>query len=192
MLRARVLIGAITSILVIGGVAAGSASAASEFIAGTTGASLVAKALETQVLTTKAGEVKCPALKASAGKTSGPKASTLTITIHYEECTVIGFPATVSSAEYELNAEIGPVTPKNVKILKAITISSSACTITVPAQTVGEVHYKNGTGIEVLPNPNITGITSSGKGLVCSYASESNGTLVGKSLISAAGGLEWV
>jgi hypothetical protein len=194
MLRVRTIGLALVAVLAMSAVAAASASA-HEFVATASGETITGSAKENQVFTTKAGKVTCTALKVTSGKTTGTKAKTQVATIGYEKCTAFGLEAKITAAEYEFNAEIGPGTPKNVKILKAITITAPLCTVTVPVQTVGEVTYKNvtsGTKKEIELVPNVTGITSSGSGLACSYASESKGTYTGTSLVSVPNSIEWL
>ncbi len=157
-----------------------SASAALEFTATAMG-SLAGSAMSNQIFTTSAGTVECTGLKLSAGEAE-LKASSQNATIKYEGCTAFGFVgAEISPAEYEfkINGE--------VKILKAITIkATSACTSTVPAQTVKTVKYINrivGGKMVVEIETAVTGIESSGKGFLCEYATEKKGTYTGTSLV---------
>jgi hypothetical protein len=146
-------------------------------------ASLKGSADATNVFTTAAGKVECTTLSVlNASTVLG--ALTLKATVDYSGCTAFTFPATITPAEYEFNAD-GTAT-----ILKEIKINATGCEVKVPVAgnaNLSTIAYKNnGTG--VLVEPNVKGITSSGTGFACTYASENKGTYVGNSHVTAASG----
>jgi len=169
---------AIMAVLAVGAVAA-SASAA-EFHS-TKEAALKGKALNSQVFVTKAGTVTCGKLTAEGTVPTG-SSTTQEATVKYSECTVYGFIAVkISPALYLFMAN------ETVDILMPITIETTGCVDTVPAQSgLGTIKYENNRGkLKILAT--VTGITSSGKGSTCEYAEEHEGTYNGNSEVEAAG-----
>lgn len=171
---------ALVAIFALAAVVSASASAAS-FLATKTG-KLTGEKLQTQVFKTKGGTVECTTLKVSSGEVTELMTETQLATIKYENCTAYGIvKAEISPAEYLFmaNGEVG--------IKKAITIKATGCEITVPAQTVSSVAYKNsGEGIEIVPS--VTNIESSGTGITCTYSTEKEGTYKGTSFTELEGG----
>ncbi|HEV7942217.1 MAG TPA: hypothetical protein VGP17_05390 [Solirubrobacteraceae bacterium] len=179
MQRTRVGFLVAAAALALSGVLAGTAGA-EEFVASKTG-KLTDTALETQVFKTKAGSISCTKLKGT-GTVSETTTETQTTSIQYEDCTAFGIiSASISLAEYLFMAN------GEVKILKTIEIKAPGCEITVPAQTVSSVAYKNrGVGIEIVPS--VTKIESEGKGSFCAYAKEKEGTYKGTAFTELEGG----
>jgi hypothetical protein len=62
------------------------------------------------------------------------------------------------------------------------------CTINFPAQTVSKLTYANKPVGKIEISAAVTKIKSSGSGLACTYAEESNGTMEGNSLLELTGG----
>lgn len=164
--------------------AAFATSAMAHSFSATAMSSVKASADATNVFTTAAGKVECTKLSVTSGSTV-LNALTLTATVQYTGCTAFGLSATISPAQYEFNAD-GTAT-----ILKEITIKATLCEVKVP--TAGNsglktIAYKQNGASAVLVEPNVTGITSSGTGTACKYASENKGTYTGNSHVTAASG----
>jgi hypothetical protein len=176
--------GALVIVLALSAIGAASASAA-EFTASATG-SITAKALENQVFTTNGGTVTCTGLSAS-GTIESTAATGQHVTVNYSGCTAFGFATVdISAATYTFTADT------TVHIYNPITITptffgSSMCTVTVPAQTVGPVHYSNAGSNNIRINPTVTGIKYTSTGGSCGSSGE-NGTYTGDSEASRVGG----
>jgi hypothetical protein len=158
------------------------------FGSSTTG-KLTSKALATQVFKTSAGNVECTALHLTSGTVETTKAMHQIVTVQYTGCTAFGSSATVSPAKYLFSAD------NRVNLLATITIKATACLATVPSaknQNLETIKYSN-TNKEIIIEPNVGGITSSGEGTACNYAEESKGTYTGNSLVAleSGGTLEW-
>jgi hypothetical protein len=147
---------------------------------------ILGKALATQKFLTHAGLIECTSLTAHGTVTSLKTLKQVAI-ISYSGCKAFGIAAKVSPAEYEFNAD------GSVVVLKTITVTATGCTVTVPGgQTLSTLTYTNKPAGEIEIVPNVTGITSSGVGAACEYASESVGTYTGASLTQLDGGsLTW-
>ena len=143
-------------------------------------AALKGKALQTQVFKTKAGSVECSTLAITSG-TSSLSSLTLSDTVQYSGCKAFGLTATVSPADYELNAD------GSVDLVAEVAIKAIGCVVMIPPQTLGGLAYKD-SGSEVVIEPKVTGITSEGLGAACAYLKESKGTYTGNSSLSIAGG----
>ena len=146
-------------------------------------ASLKGSADATQVFKTTAGNVECTKVAVSSGSTV-LTIKTVKAIVNYTGCTAFGLSATVSPADYVFDAD------GTASVMKEITIKAIGCEVKVPISGNANLHTvkfkNNGTG--VLLEPTVVGITSSGTGAACTYASESKGTYVGNSHVSAAGG----
>jgi hypothetical protein len=159
-------------------------SLAEQFESSTTG-TLSVEALTTQKVAVNAGSVECKKLSASSGE--APSATIIaTVTIKPEECTAFGFlAATVSPAEYKF------VLGGYVALGNTVTVELTGCTVTIPAQVMTGVSFKNVThggkaAIEVTPD--MKDIESSGTGSLCAYATEGSGTYSGSFVLSLPGG----
>jgi hypothetical protein len=151
-------------------------------------ASLKGSADATQVFKTTAGNVECTKVAVASGLTV-LTLKTIKAIVNYTGCTAFGLSATVSPADYVFDAD------GTASMMKEVTIKATGCEVKVPIAgnlNLHTVKYKNnGTG--VLLEPNVVGITSSGTGAACTYASESKGTYAGNSHLSAGSGdtQEW-
>lgn len=175
----------VATVLAFSVMVVGNASAALEFKSSAMG-ELVGIAMENQVFTTKAGTTECKSLELS-NAAAVLSSTTQVETVRYKECkeTTLGLAVTITPVEIELN------TNGTARVLKAFTASATACTITVPAQTLSSLTYTNVEGegkFKVLIEPKVTGVESSGSGFACSYALEKVGTYKGMSLVELPGG----
>jgi len=191
----RVIGLAVVAAFAFSATAAASASAETSVFDSTAPAKtkLTAKVKANQVFTTKAGKVICEALKVEAGAGSEVVFDNAVqeVNIKYEKCKAFGLAATISTAKYKFHAGTSLTASSSkgtVDVLAAITIKALGCTVTVPVQSgLGSIEFKtSGASVELVPS--VTGITSSGTGTACTYASESKGTYEGASTASAAGG----
>ncbi len=174
---------------------AASGAFAHEFTSSKAGVKLASTALATQVFTTAAGKVECKKVKVLSGNTV-VAAEFQSAEVEYTECKAFGLAASNIKASYEFFAgetAAKPTTKPYVKILKNITIEAGfgSCVVTVPAagnEKLQAISYKtNGTTLKKVELiPNIAGITSSGSGVGCTYASESKGTYTGNSEVEAS------
>jgi hypothetical protein len=186
MTRIKLVGIALVAMCAIGASIAASAGASTFLLLGTTKAKILSKALATQTFVTKAGTIECTTLT-STGEATVKHSLTFEATVSYTGCKAFGLAATVSPALYEFNAD------GSVKVLNSITIKALGCVVTIPGgQTLSTITYTN-KGLNAIElKPSVTGITSSGSGAACEYASESNGTYTGASLVTAHGGeIEW-
>jgi hypothetical protein len=149
---------------------------------------LTSKALATQKFKTAAGLVECTALHLTSG-TAALLSETQTATVQYTGCKAFGLAATVSPAQYEFNAN------GSVKLLATITITATECTVTVPSAKntkLSTIKYTN-SNKQIVLEPSVNNITSSGAGAGCKYAEESLGTYTGNSVVGleSGGTLTW-
>jgi hypothetical protein len=177
---------ALVAVCAIGVTAAASAGASTFLLLNATTAKILGKALATQKFLTKAGTIECTGLTAT-GEVKAKHALDQISIVTYSGCKAFGLTATVSPAEYDFSAD------NMVTILKTITVKAVGCLVTVPGgQLLSSVTYNNKPAGEIEIVPNVTGITSSGAGAACEYASESNGTYTGASLVATdPGQIEW-
>jgi hypothetical protein len=161
-------------------IAASSASASPTFLAHLwTNILLLAEAKSTQrFFTPGAGlTVTCTKVKLSPPDTPPAlQALSILVTVNYTGCEVIGLAATVHPVRYRIDAN-GLVTLENNVLILAL-----GCNITIPAaknQSLTTVLFHNLPDWSILLLSHVTGITSSGTGVSCTYAEESNGTYTG-------------
>jgi hypothetical protein len=150
---------------------------------------------------TTAGPVRCT--KVVYDGTLKEKATAVTATPTYSECTAFGFPATIhmNGCDYVFRVGGGALTTGTADLVcpvgkevtvTAISAGTTKCTVHVPAQTgLATVTYSNigsGTTEEITVFANLVGIKYShtiGSGLgACPSGSAVNGTLVGKAKVT--------
>lgn len=146
-MRSLKMFGVLLAVLAFGALGAATASAhtPAKFTA-TAGASLTGTSTVNQVFTINGGrKVTCTTVDVS-GTVAENEAVSQVAKVKYTNCTAFGFVSVdISEAEYEFTAN------GTVHILKPITITvtktalNSHCTVSVPAQTVNSVDYKNNT-----------------------------------------------
>jgi hypothetical protein len=154
-------------------------------------------------ITTTAGNIACK-VTAHHGTLSGP-ATAITMRPSFSECTAFGFPATVDVNEcnYVLNVQAGASEIGDLDIscpsgktitVTAISAGTVKCTVHIAAQSdiSGTVKYTNvgsGSTEEITTAKELSGLDYShtkGTGLgACTAGSATNGTLSGKSLLTA-------
>ncbi|HEX6152130.1 MAG TPA: hypothetical protein VFZ19_01285 [Solirubrobacterales bacterium] len=169
--------------LALTAMAAAGASAAT-FTASATG-TLTAAQTTTHQFTTGSGTVSCKKAH-TEGTITSTAAASQHVTVKYSECTAYGFPATVSSATYELYAG-GTVDVENTI---TVSVPFLGCKLTVsPQNGLGSASYTNKSG-KIEQHTAVTGIVSKGEG---SCGGGTNGAYHGSSLVERVGGgtLEW-
>lgn len=144
---------------------------------------LLAENVATQVFTTEAGTAECAKASVTAGESSGAEATQQSVTIKYEGCKTFGFvEVTISPAEYVFTAE------GEVFISKSMSIKTTGCEVSVPAQSLHKVDYAT-KGNNLLLEPLVTGIEYTAAGSACSKTGTfSNGTYKGHSEVMIAHG----
>jgi hypothetical protein len=172
------------AIFALSAIGVASASAA-QFTASATGTA-AAKQLENQVFTTNGGEVVCTGLTGT-----GPIKNTTDVEIHmtinYTGCKAFSIATVhISAATYTFTAD-GTVHVVNPITITPTIFGVSACTTTVPAQTLTGIGYSNPSSSTVKVTPTVNGITYTTTGGVCG-ASGSNGTYRGAAEASRVGG----
>ncbi len=159
-----------------------SAASASGFISGFSPTKVTATSESSQTLTVSTGSVKCTSATLVATLEGYESTELKTSGVAYSGCTFLGsLPATVNmnGCGYGIRSSGGfdVLCPAG----KQMTISSSGCTISVPAQTsLGSLTYTNiesDTAFTVAIA--ITGIKYSYVGLLCGTGAATNGTYAG-------------
>jgi hypothetical protein len=172
----------LVAMLLVGIVSTGSALAAGEQFLASESSALEATKVKSQVFVTNAGTVTCTALKILSGTSTAGASTEQLALVDYEKCTAFGFVSvTISPADYDFNAN------GKVNILKLISIKTTGCEVSVPAQTVGTVAYKNvGKNIELVPA--VEKIKYTAEGSTCKEDSGENGKYTGTSEVTLKGG----
>jgi hypothetical protein len=136
-----------------------------------------------QVFVTEAGTTECSKATITAGESSGAEATEQSATIKYENCKAFGFvEVTISPAEYVFLAS------GEVHIQKLISIKTTGCEVSVPAQLVSKVDYVT-KGSNLLLEPLVTGILYTGSGALCTKSGTfKTGTYKGHSEAMIAAG----
>jgi hypothetical protein len=177
----RALAAAVLTAIALGAVAVAGAAAA-EFEASETG-SVSGAALTPAVFGTSAGEIRCTTATAS-GAVTAQLSESLKVVVEYGGCTAFGLvPATVSPAEYRLNAA------GTEDVLNAITFSVpfAGCSVSVGPQTArGSVVYGS-SGNDLVVSSSVTGVAYPGSGGLCGSGG-TNGSFVGSEDLSLNGG----
>jgi hypothetical protein len=158
-----------------------SSASASLFLAHPPGL-LLAKLVQTQVFHVgPAGNVECTGL-AGHGIAATLAALTQEITVSYTSCRAFGLAAKITTVKYLFSADNGLV-----QLLNTVSITATGCTVTVLSdknQSLQTVKYLN-IGREIIVDPEVVGIRSSGTGAACTYSEVGGGTYVGQSLVIA-------
>jgi hypothetical protein len=178
----RIKIGlALVAALVFSIASTASASAAS-FLSSAK-AKLESLNVATQVFETEAGTTECTEANITAGESTGLEASAQKATIEYKKCTAFGFiEVTITPAEYDFHSN------GEVSIEKLISIKTTGCEVSVPAQTVEKVDYAT-SGNNILLEPLVTGILYTASGGSCRKTGEfKNGTYKGHSEVMIPNG----
>lgn len=172
----------LVAVLVFSIAATATGASAQSFLSSTV-AKLLSEKVATQVFTTEAGVTECSEAVVTAGESSGTETTEQQATIEYKKCTAFGFiSVTISPAEYDFLAG------GKVIIEKEITITTTGCKVSVPAQEVGTVTYST-SGNNIKLEPNVSGIKYTGSGSLCKKTGTfSNGTYTGNSEVMIAGG----
>ncbi len=113
------------------------------------------------------------------------------VEVVYTECTVAGFTADISPAQYLFSAD-GLAAIENTIVITAL-IPFVGCSIKVGPQDLGTVKYEN-KGTEIIETSSVKGIVSTGSGGECGGA-HTGGTYEGTNLIMEAGAgnsLNWL
>jgi hypothetical protein len=167
------------------------ASASPTFLSHPAGALLLATADNFQNFHTPGGAltVQCGKLKLLPPDTAPSlQALSILVTVDYENCEVLTVAtALVHPVRYLIDAN-GLVTLENTVLI----LAGEACRITIPAaknQSLKTVKFDNQANGSILLLSKVTGITSSGSGLLCAYAEESNGTYEGNARVIVEGGV---
>ncbi|HTA98621.1 MAG TPA: hypothetical protein VK730_13375 [Solirubrobacteraceae bacterium] len=175
----RVALGACLAMLALTGTSAASASA-SEFVFSKTG-TLKGTALSAQKFNSSGGKWEC-SKETISGSATVSKTTIQKITVQYEGCVYFGVLLKAAAAEFELN------TSGSLTLLKKFTMSSSLCTIGFQPGTYLTLNYANKPAGKIEIAAEVNKITTYGSGSLCSYSENSNGTLVGTSLLELEGG----
>lgn len=141
----------------------------------------------------KAVAVECKKLK-STETIESLKTKTQKAKVKYEECTAFGFPASISEAAYNFNAE-GSVTIENTITIE---VPLAGCKVTVGPtgnSALKTITYENKTGGKLEVKSNVSKIVSkvTGGGGLCGKEGElKEGTYTGNALVTPASGeLKW-
>lgn len=197
MKRMKLLGLALVALFAFSGLAAASAMA-HEFEASKTGTA-TDEGTTVQVFKDepKATAVECKKTTSTETITK-TKTKTQKAVVHYTECTAFGFPATISEAKYDFNAE-GSVKVENTitvevpaagcKVVVSPTGNSKLKTITYENKEAGSGHGK----VEVKSNVSkIESEVKGGGGLCGKEGKLKEGTYTGNALVSLAGGeVKW-
>jgi hypothetical protein len=163
-------------------------ASAAEFHASKVGGTLKGTQLNTQKFKVTGGTVECTKA-ATSGKTAALLAATQLVTVVYTGCSAFGLGATVTPAQYILNANGTSVVENNI----TITVAAASCSITVSPSgngTLKTVVYKNSAG-KIIEESAVTAITYTSTGGTCG-ASGNNGTYTGNNDVELEGGtLGW-
>jgi hypothetical protein len=167
-------------------VSAASAMAAPMFASSKAGGELKGKALNTQVFKTVAVSVECKKFEITKGSAKTvTEAASQKAGVKYTECTILGHATTVSEAKYNLFAN------GKVKVENTITITPAGlgCHLTVKAQEVSGVTYKNkGKNVELTAK--VPKVKYESSGGLCGASGEAEYT--GKSEVEQPGQtIEW-
>lgn len=151
---------------------------------------LTIKTTASATFTTNAGRFECSGQHATEGEAALSSASEI-LTIQYTGCTLLGLPLTISPAKWSFSAE------GDVSLLRDVSLKTTGCEMvwsSAGSQSLKTVKYAMVTGKAVQVTLGISGLTSSGSGSFCNYASESNGLYSGSfsmALASGVGSVEW-
>ena len=122
------------------------------------------------------------------------KTLTQLVTVQYKGCsTSSGTVQEPITAEYEFSAD-GTVAIKKTVIV-TVKATGLECKVTIPVQSgLGTITYTNiNSETEILFSSNVTGITSTGAGSLCTYGTDKTGNYTGSMLVALVGGsLKWV
>jgi hypothetical protein len=179
---------ALAAVLSIAAVIAGSVDATGhEFVASKTGKTK-GKQTDEQVFKTGAGTLECKNVT-STGEISEGKSTTHKETLTYTNCIAFGVPnVKFTPVHFEYLAN------ETAKLESAVTITpeGAGCHITIPAQTVSGLHYKDEPTKQITATATSTGIKNEGSGGICGSGENSEGSYSGSIAAELEGGsVEW-
>jgi hypothetical protein len=177
----------LAAVLLVGITSTGSALAANEQFLASEASKLLAQNVKTQTFITNAGTLSCTGLKVLAGTSHAPSSTEQLVLFDYEKCTAFGFVSiTISPVDVDLRAN------GEADILHLWSLKTTGCEMSIPAQTVGTIAYKNvGKNIELVPA--MKGLKYTAEGSICKGDSGSNGTMTGtwELMLEGGGTISW-
>jgi hypothetical protein len=188
MQRIVILSVALVAALSIAAVGAGSVSATGhEFVASKTGKTK-GKQDNAQIFKTGAGTLECSDVT-STGEITELKSAIHRETLTYSNCAAFGYSSVnITPVHFEYSAN------ESARLETSVTITpeGAGCHITIPAQTVEGVSYKDEPTKEITASANARGIRSKGSGGGCGSEENSEGTYTGRITAELEGGsVEW-
>ena len=187
----------VLALAVVGMCMATTASASANLFHASKTGKLLGLSEGTQVFTTSSGgtAVKCEHA-ATTGTVTALLALHQLVTVVYTKCTVEGFPADITPAQFLLSADGLAAVENTITIVALLpVILGGTCTIKVGPQDLGTSKYDKDplNSAALLQLAAVTGITSTGSGGACGTGELIGGTYTGNNLIILDGGsLSWL
>jgi hypothetical protein len=179
---------ALAAALSIAAVGAGSVSATGhEFVASKTGKTK-GKQDNSAIFKIGGGTLECTTVT-STGEITELKSAIHKETLTYSNCSAFGYSSVkITPVHFEYSAN------ESARLETSVTITpeGAGCHVTIPAQTVSGIAYKNEPAKEITANANASGIRSKGSGGECGSEENSEGSYTGRMTAELENGsVEW-